>query len=275
MSRDYKTRKPSATKPEKGNSAFFGGFVGYALGLASAIAIWLYLNFAQNPFLKNEKAAAVPEKSQQQPVAGDAHKTLAKVPEEPVNQPEEKPKFDFYKILPGIDEPEIDYSTRKINDDQPKSPQITTAPTETNNKTTEIPVQTATPPKPVVAPPVEAAAVQPRPIPLETKSQPSQQLPPPQPSVQQPITPQTVNPPAAKEKIFLQAGSFRRIDDAENMKARLALLGVFASIQPIDLADRGIFYRVRVGPFNNKSNSDQVSASLQENGIETQFLRLP
>ena len=32
MSRDYKTRKPSKSTPEKGGSAFLGGFVGYALG---------------------------------------------------------------------------------------------------------------------------------------------------------------------------------------------------------------------------------------------------
>ena len=34
MSRDYKTRKPSKSTPEKGGSAFLGGFVGYALGLS-------------------------------------------------------------------------------------------------------------------------------------------------------------------------------------------------------------------------------------------------
>lgn len=271
MSRDYKTRKPSAAKPEKGRSAFLGGFVGYALGLASAIAIWLYLNFTQNPFLKNEKAAAAPEKNQTQPVAEDTHKPIAKAPEEPATQSEEKPKFDFYKILPGIDEPEIDYSARKTNDDQPKQPQMTAAPAEASSKPAEMPVQAAVPPKPAVTPLMETAAVQPRSIPLEANPQPPQ---PPQPSLQQPVVPQAVSPPAAKEKIFLQAGSFRRIDDAENMKARLALLGVFASIQSIDLAERGIFYRVRIGPFNNKSDSDQISASLLENGIETQFLRI-
>ena len=40
MSRDYKARKSSKSENEKGGSAFFGGFVGYALGLVSAIGIW-------------------------------------------------------------------------------------------------------------------------------------------------------------------------------------------------------------------------------------------
>ncbi|MCG7757473.1 MAG: SPOR domain-containing protein [Nitrosomonas sp.] len=58
------------------------------------------------------------------------------------------------------------------------------------------------------------------------------------------------------------------------MKARLAMLGVFASVQPIDLAEKGTWYRVRIGPFSSKTDSDQTSASLRENGIETQFVKL-
>ncbi len=77
------------------------------------------------------------------------------------------------------------------------------------------------------------------------------------------------------EKYFLQVGSFRKNDDAENLKARLALLGVFASIQPIDLAERGVWYRVRVGPFTKKEDVDETSASLRENGIATQFVKMP
>ncbi|NBQ71210.1 MAG: SPOR domain-containing protein, partial [Nitrosomonadaceae bacterium] len=117
-------------------------------------------------------------------------------------------------------------------------------------------------------PPQQIAAVPPRAL---LADQPKQ---PPQPQQQPPVTPQTKAPAAAKEKIFLQAGSFRKNDEAENMKARLAMLGVFASVQPIDLAEKGTWYRVRIGPFSSKTDSDQTSASLRENGIETQFVKL-
>lgn len=268
MSRDYKTRKPSTSKPEKGGSAFFGGFVGYALGIASAIAIWLYLNFAQSPFLSNEKVASTSEKNPAQPAPEAPAKPI--IPEEPVNLVEEKPKFDFYKILPGIDEPEIDHGTRQI-EEQPKQAQITALPPETASKPADISPQ-PTPPRLTVAPPVETAAIQPRPVPIEPKLQPPP--PPIQPQLQQPVVPQVNNPPPVKEKIFLQAGAFRRIDDAENMKAQLALLGIFASIQPTDLAEKGMLYRVRIGPFNSKADSDRTNTSLRENGIEAQFVRI-
>ena len=77
-----------------------------------------------------------------------------------------------------------------------------------------------------------------------------------------------------KEKYFLQAGSFRKNDEAENMKARLAFLGVSASIQPIDLAEKGTWYRVRIGPLTNKADIDEISASLKENGIGAQFIKV-
>ena len=273
MSRDYKTRKPSASKPEKKGSAFFGGFVGYALGLASAIGIWFYLNFAQNPFVANEKKPVTAEKNQVQPAPEVVQQSIKPdVPQQSPKLVEEKSKFDFYKILPGIEEPEIDYSTRRI-EEQSKSSTTVATPSEVSNKPAEITAQ-PTPPRPHIASTIETAAAQsqPQPIPITPKSQPPQQQP--QPQLQQAIAPQTTVPSLPKEKIFLQVGAFRRGSDAENIKAQLALLGIVATIQPIDLADKGMLYRVRIGPFNNKADSDKIGASLRENGIETQIVKI-
>lgn len=268
MSRDYKTRKPTKSSSEKSGSAFFGGFVGYALGIASAIGIWLYLNYVPSPFLPTEKVATSAEKVSPQPTAEKA-KTIEKVvPEEPLVAVDEKPRFDFYKILPGIEEPEVNREFKRTSEPR-LQPQITPKTAENSNKPAEIVPPPVAPPRPMVtpvAPAPQIAAIQPRALPAEPK----------QPPQQQSATPQspTKTPAPTKERIFLQAGSFRKNDDAENMKARLALLGVFASVQAIDLAEKGTWYRVRIGPFNNKTDSDQTSASLRENGIETQFVKI-
>jgi len=260
MSRDYKTRKTSNSTKEGGGSAFWGGFVGYALGLVSAIAIWLYLNYAPSPFLPKEKVISSVEKSESQTTA-EQSKTLPKpIPEEPVIVVEEKPRFDFYKILPGIDEPEIDPSY-KATEGKPTQPPASIKNPENNTKPTEI-VQLPAPTQSSVNP-------------IETK-QPLVVIPPrhqPVETAQQPVVPQ-VRSTKPTEKYFLQAGSFRKNDDAENLKARLALLGVLASIQPIDLAEKGTWYRVRVGPFTKKEDVDETSASLRENGIAAQFIKV-
>jgi len=184
--------------------------------------------------------------------------------EEPVNAVEEMPRFDFYKILPGIDEPEIDREFKQAVE-QPVQPQVTARTPEINNKPVEIARQSV-PPRPsitAIEPHQQIAAIQPRNIPAEP--------------VQQSVTPQAPqikSPPPAQEKFFLQAGSFRKNDEAENLKARLALIGVLASIQPIDLAEKGTWYRVRIGPFTSKAKTDEISASLKENGMEAQFIKI-
>ncbi|MBP6057343.1 MAG: SPOR domain-containing protein [Nitrosomonas sp.] len=258
MSRDYKARKSSKSENEKGGSAFFGGFVGYALGLVSAIGIWLYLNYAPSPFLPTEKVADSSAKSETRP-ASEQPKTPAKpAQEEPLSAVEEKPRFDFYKILPGIDEPEIDQASRKV-DERPVQPPVSAKIPESSQKSVEIVRQPVPYPNiSSIETPRQAAAIQPRSIPAEP--------------IQQPVTPQIKSPPA-KEKFFLQAGSFRKNDDAENLKARLALLGILASVQPIDLEEKGTWYRVRVGPFAKKEDVDETSASLKENGIVAQFIK--
>lgn len=260
MSRDYKSRKSTRSTPEKGGSAFLGGFVGYALGLASAIGIWVYFNYGPNPFLATEKVPSSAEINQKKATV-EAPATPQKAEkDEPIHLTEEKPKFDFYKILPGIDEPEIDRSYRQAAEPVVDPPVAVKPPEVINNK----PIEPTPPPRPapVITPPEpspQIAAIQPR-------NYPTQPAPPP-------VVPPTT-PPPAKERLFLQAGSFRKSDEAENLKARLALLGLFATIQPIDLAERGMWYRVRVGPFNNRTDVDRANASLKENGIEAQFVRV-
>src|SRR5258706_2467122 len=57
---------------------------------------------------------------------------------------------------------------------------------------------------------------------------------------------QAGKPGAPKDSYFLQAGSFQSPADADNLKARLALMGLEASVEPANLAEKGMWYRVRL-----------------------------
>ncbi len=72
---------------------------------------------------------------------------------------------------------------------------------------------------------------------------------------------------AAKETYFLQAGSFQTATEADNMKARLALLGLEASIQTADIPDKGIWHRVRIGPFTNIDDMNRARDLLTQNHL--------
>jgi len=66
---------------------------------------------------------------------------------------------------------------------------------------------------------------------------------------------------------FLQAGSFASADDADKLKAKLALLGMEASVQTADVPGKGTRYRVRLGPYHNADEANKANVALKQNQI--------
>jgi cell division protein FtsN len=103
MSRDYKN-SGSAAPNGRGNPMGIGILIGLLLGLCIALGVALYINKGANPFV--QKAKPVEATGRETP-ATDAPKSPSPA-EKPANKPaktaEAKPRFDFYKILPGTEE---------------------------------------------------------------------------------------------------------------------------------------------------------------------------
>ncbi|MDD5057067.1 MAG: SPOR domain-containing protein [Sideroxydans sp.] len=83
--------------------------------------------------------------------------------------------------------------------------------------------------------------------------------------------PISVNPQPAKAvdttSYFVQAGSFQNADDADKLKAKLAMSGMEASVQKADVAGKGVWYRVRLGPYKGQAEANAAIAGLKLNGI--------
>ena len=75
------------------------------------------------------------------------------------------------------------------------------------------------------------------------------------------------NAPATR--LFLQAGAFEDPSEADNVKARLALMGVEASVTRAEVAGKGTIHRVRVGPFDDAAQLDEARKEMASAGIET------
>ena len=82
-------------------------------------------------------------------------------------------------------------------------------------------------------------------------------------------------PAAAYEPQILQAGSFSSEPDAEKLKAKLALLGVEAGIQTATIPDKGVWYRVRLGPYKSSDEMNRARNFLKQNGVESTPMRAP
>lgn len=85
---------------------------------------------------------------------------------------------------------------------------------------------------------------------------------PPEPDA----TPGGAAPQLAPGRYWIQAGSFRRYQDADRRKAELALLGLTSSIQEVNL-DGQPWHRVRVGPLPDATRAEQTRRRLAEAGI--------
>jgi cell division protein FtsN len=186
VSRDYKGSDRKGGSRSNGGSLFVGILIGLVLGLAIALGVAWYINKMPTPFQSKPSAA---KSELPKAAAADPAKTADKPAEEA------KPRFDFYKILPGVEEPATDQQLR------------------------------------------------------ETKA-------------------------AARESFYLQAGAFQNAPDADNLKARLALIGVQASIQTTTLPDRGVWHRVRLGPYGNVEELNRTRDTLKKNGIDTTLIKV-
>lgn len=68
---------------------------------------------------------------------------------------------------------------------------------------------------------------------------------------------------------FLQAGSFEQAEEADNLKAKLAMLGLDVEIQTTTLPNVGVRHRVKVGPLRDPAEIQRVRGLLAQNGIES------
>jgi cell division septation protein DedD len=189
-------------RQKQGGSFLIGLFVGLVLGLGIALGVAFYLNKTPLPFLGKAKSAAKDEKG----ASGEASKTVAGMPQggaaSKSGADKDRPKFDFYKILPGGEEP---VSEKELK---------------------------------------EAAKA--------SKSQPE----------------------AARGIYFIQAGSFQNPADADNQKAKIAILGFESNVEPTVLPDKGTWYRVRMGPYTGLEDLNRVRRVLSQNGIDAGLVKV-
>ena len=189
MSKDYKASGGRGGARRSGSSLLAGILIGLVLGLGIALGVAWYINKMPNPF---SSRAPTPSKSDT-PKAPPPQ--TARVEDKSAKAEDAKPRFDFYKILPGED------AEKHTKDAQKGS--------------------TA----------------------------------------------------AAKEAFFLQAGAFQNAPDADNLKARLALLGIEANIETSNVPDKGVMHRVRIGPYTNVEELNRTRDTLKQNGVQTTLVK--
>lgn len=214
-----KPRKSRSAAPRKksGGGTLIGLFLGLVIGVIGAAVVVWYIHKTPMPFanktppVPTAPPATQPASAGQQP-AGSAPAPIALPgkPGDPIPQNGDKPRFDFYKILPGNSEAIPDPKPADAKSSEPKPADATKGKSEKDA--------------------------------------------------------------ALKEPVFLQTGSFQNAADADNQKAKLALMGAEASVQQVMLQDK-VWYRVRLGPFKKMDDVSAVRSDLAKQGIEANVVK--
>jgi cell division protein FtsN len=92
---------------------------------------------------------------------------------------------------------------------------------------------------------------------------------------EQPTTGETEAPAPVSDNAsyVVQMGSFRRYEEADRLKASLALMGVEAEIQKVTVQSGDLFYRVLSRPLS-RADANQLRARLQEQHINSLLVRM-
>ena len=72
---------------------------------------------------------------------------------------------------------------------------------------------------------------------------------------------------------FLQVGAYARAEDAEEQRARVALMGFTAKVYEREQSGRTVF-RVRVGPYEKKDDADVAKDKLDGAAVESALVRV-
>jgi len=127
-------------------------------------------------------------------------------------------------------------------------------------------------PEPVMAKPPSKLHVAPKPtVTAQTMGQPVLRHPAPvarTPLVNAPVTQAKVGDitqvAVSPTKMYVQAGAFSNVRNAEHVKSRLATIGT-VNVTPVSVAGRHL-YRVRLGPVSNVAQADALLAQVVEAG---------
>lgn len=80
--------------------------------------------------------------------------------------------------------------------------------------------------------------------------------------------------PAANESFFLQAGAFQKSAEADNLKAKLALIGVEATVTEVTVPEKGKMYRVRSGPYGKAEEMNRVRNQMSQADIQATVVKI-
>lgn len=237
MAKDYakENSKPVRSGTGPAHPMLMGIIIGLLLGIIIALAVALWLNRLSNPFVEKGKGVEPLPRigATQPPPPPEAAKAAEKAAEKAKAVPD-KTAADPKDVK--------DAKKDAKKSDRPRFEFYQILPGDKEVTDKDIKAAKAAPPKA----PAEA----------------------PKPG-SSPQTPKAFS----GELYWLQAGAFASESDADNLKAKIALSGLEASVRPVNVENKGTLYRVRLGPYQSVDDANRIKTALSQNGVAAAIIR--
>ncbi|MGH8106962.1 MAG: SPOR domain-containing protein [Arenimonas sp.] len=167
-----------------------------------------------------------------------------------------------------------DYWKNRNNDQPTPNPSAEAPKTQSEEPVAQEPIEkpkpkydfyTLLPEKEVVIPDAELQA--------QAEAEAKKKATPVNPATPDLVTAEPAPTTTAETRYLIQAGAFKNQDEAENLKATIALTGEVARIESAEINGTTV-YRVRLGPYSTASSLSAAKQALSSHGIEGQAIRV-
>ncbi len=258
--------KPGAVFPPKKDSPSGGKWVVIGV-ILSVVGVVGYYTWGAAHHHAEGSVVAAPTKEHAKPAnnkpASATDGSAAKSEPTPNTVSATSTSFDFYRMLPGM----------KVGD--PQSVEASKPIGKEGSHAVGAEATKPTPPKDPPKPRTQEAAQKVPPVAVNPVTVNPVTVNPTVASPAAASTPSKGSPPSIAGVVYmLQAGAFRTSQDADRLRARLALMGITSTIQRMVGADPSeVWHKVRLGPFQDMGQASQVQERLRQVGIPSTLSR--
>ena len=287
-------RGKSQARRNSGGDSSLPGWAWMVLGVLLAVVAILvapkYFKSSGDGFFRPQPnpdaEPATVSGADEEPIADEAAPAPSKGKREPAETPAKKDTdYDFYTLLPGREVPMSDAELAASEKAEAKraaerEKQARQAAEDADAAATPTPVAPTAAPLPR---PVETDTVPSRtPIPASTPkpATATASTPTNTPSATTSTAPTVATTPAAASasaddgtRYLLQAGAFQASGQAEEMKARIAMLGLSARVESASINGNTV-YRVRMGPYGTASDLADAKRKLAGGGLQAMAIKV-
>ena len=278
-----KRGKSQARRNNGGNSGSIPGWAWAVLGALLAVVVILvapkYLKSDGDGFFRpqpNPDAHPVPVAEDEDAVAPEGNPSSAKADAPKGDRAQGKgegPEYDFYTLLPGKEVPlsDAEIAATERAEAQRLAAQQKQQAAQTNPQTATATTTAQDNLPQAVDSGADAAAAQPTQVASATMPASTTASSP----GNTPAASTNATAPASDDntRYLLQAGAFQASGQAEEMKAKIALLGLGARVESAQISGKTV-YRVRMGPYGTAGDLADAKRKLSAGGLSAMAIKV-